>query len=129
MKKMNILLSGVALLIAAPAFASPDDNDGAKQTLTINEQTDSRTVSEIKMDGNNAVLSFTDGSALAVDMRLVSLTMSYDEATNISRLNMTDKSGSVIVYDLQGRKVANSKNLKANSLYIVNGKKVVNHNK
>lgn len=123
---MNILLLGVALLMTAPTFATPDDNDGAKQTLTINEQTDNRTVNEIKMDGNNAVLTFADGTTLAVDMRLVTLTMGYDEATDISRLNMTDKSGSVKVYDLQGRKVANSKKLKANSLYIVNGKKVVN---
>lgn len=126
----NTLFLGVALLVATPTFSNPaDNNDGSKQTLTVNEETIDRTVSEIRLDGNNAVLLFTDGTTLTADMRLVTLTMSYDETTEISRLNVTDKNGNVKVYDLQGRPVANSQQLKANSLYIVNGKKVVNNNK
>ena len=129
MKNKNILILGASLLMTLPAFsATPDDNDneGATQTLTIGQETENRTVSEIRLDGNNAVLLFTDGTTLTADMRLVTLTMSYDEATNISRLQMTDKDGDVKIYDLQGRPVANSEQLKANSLYIMNGKKVVN---
>ena len=129
MKHKNILMMGAALLMTAPALsATPDDNDGVKQTLTVNEQTVNRTVSEIRIDGNNAVLQFTDGATLTADMRLVTLTMSYDEATNISRLNMTDKDGNVKIYDLQGRKIESGK-VKVESsksgIYIVNGKKVV----
>ena len=130
MKHKNILILAAALLMTAPAFsATPDNNDGAKQTLTVNNKIENRIVSEIRLDGNNAVLLFTDGTTLTADMRLVTLTMSYDEATDISHLNMTDKDGNVKIYDLQGRPVANSKQLKANSLYIINGKKVRNKQK
>ena len=112
MKHKNILMMGAALLMTAPALsATPDDNndDGVQQTLTVNEETVNATVSEIRIDGNNAVLLFTDGTTLTADMRLVTLTMSYEEATEISRLNMTDKDGNVKVYDLQGRKIESSK--------------------
>ena len=127
MKRKNILMLGAALMMTAPAFsATPDENDGAKQTLTVNQETVNATVSEIRIDGNNAVLLFTDGTTLTADMRLVTLTMSYDEATNVSRLNMTDKDGNVKVYDLQGRKIANGQKPTAKGLYIQNGKKVVN---
>ena len=133
MKHKNIVILAAALLMTAPAFsATPDDNDGAKQTLTVNEQTVNRTVSEIRIDGNNAVLLFTDGATLTADMRLVTLTMSYDESTNISRLNMTDKDGNVKIYDLQGRKIESGKvkvESSKSSIYIVNGKKVVNKKK
>ena len=139
----HILILGAALLMTAPAFsATPDDNDGAKQTLTVNEETENRIVSEIRLDGNNAVLLFTDGTTLTADMRLVTLTMSYEEATEISRLNMTDKDGNATVYDLQGRKIESSKFSDPRSecgvakkvqsskgVFIVNGKKVVNNNK
>ena len=132
MKRKNILILGAALMMTAPAYsATPDDNndDGVKQTVTVNEETVNRTVSEIRIDGNNAVLLFTDGITLTADMRLVTLTMSYDEATNVSRLNVTGKDGDVKVYDLQGRPLAKSQQLKANSPYIRNGKKVVNKKK
>ena len=134
MKRKNILILGAALLMTAPALnATPDDNnDGVQQTLTVNEETVDRTVSEIRIDGNNAVLLLSDGTTLTADMRLVTLTMSYDEATGINRLNMKDKDGNVKVYDLLGRKVEGSK-LKVQSskrgIYIVNGKKVLNKNK
>ena len=130
MNRKNILMLGAALMMTAPAYsATPDDNDGVKQTVTVNEETVNGTVSEIRIDGNNAVLLFTDGTTLTADMRLVTLTMSYDEATNVSRLNVTGKDGDVKVYDLQGRPLAKSQQLKANSPYIRNGKKVVNKKK
>ena len=85
MKHKNILILGAALLMTAPALsATPDDNnDGAQQTLTVNEETVHATVSEIRIDGNNAVLLFTDGTTLTADMRLVTITMSYDESTSL----------------------------------------------
>ena len=86
MKRKNIMILGAALLMTAPALsATPDDNnDGAKQTLTVNEETVNGTVSEIRIDGNNAVLLFTDGTTLTADMRLVTITMSYDSTTSLS---------------------------------------------
>lgn len=123
MNHKNILTIGAVLLMTAPAFsATPEKtDDGAKQMLTVNQETVNATVSEIRIDGNNAILLFADGTTLTADMRLVTLTMSYDETTGVSNLNMKDKEGNVKVYDLQGRQVKSGKS----GLYIVNGKKVV----
>ena len=124
--KKNILILAVGLLMTAPAFgAAPDDNNGTKQTLIVNNEKVERIVSEIRIDGNNAVLAFTDGTTMTADMRLVTITMSYSDVTGVSSLHMTDKDGNVSIYDLQGRKV-NGQQPKANSIVIKNGKKVVN---
>ena len=123
--KKNILILAAGLLMTAPAYsATPDDNkEGAKQSLTVNNEKVERIVSEIRIDGNNAVLTFTDGTTLTADMRLVTITMSYSDVTGVSSLHMTDLDGNVTIYDLQGRKVANGQK---NSIVIKNGKKVVN---
>ena len=116
-------MMGAALLMAAPAFsATPDDNndDGARQTLTVNEETVNGTVSEIRIDGNNAVLLFTDGTTLTADMRLVTLTMSYEDATEVKEVKeVKDNSW----YTLDGIKVTIQP--KQKGIYIQNGKKVV----
>ena len=126
--KGNELILAAGLLMAAPAtVAAAEGNGGAQQTLTVDEKQVERTVSEIRIDGNNAVVMFTDGGRLTADMRLVALTMSYDEATGISRLNMTDREGNRKVYDLQGRPVDGAQ--AAKGIYIVNGKKVIINNK
>ena len=113
-------MMGAALLMTAPAMsATPDDNnDGAKQTVTVNEETENRTVSEIRLDGNNAILLFTDGTTLTADMRLVTLTMSYEDATEVKEVK--DNSW----YTLDGIKVTIQP--KQKGIYIQNGKKVVN---
>jgi hypothetical protein len=128
MKSKNTLIVAAALLLTAPAFGATPVNDdkNATQTVTVNQETIGRIVSEIRLDGNNAVLTFIDGSTMTADMRLVTLTMSYSETTGVSSLHMTDKDGNVSIYDLQGRKVDNSKKPKTNGIVIVNGKKVVN---
>lgn len=125
MKSKNILIVAAALLLTAPAFGATPVNDdkNATQTVTVNQETIGRIVSEIRLDGNNAVLTFIDGSTMTADMRLVTLTMSYSETTGVSSLHMTDKDGNVSIYDLQGRKVNGQSK---NSIYIMNGKKVVN---
>ena len=141
MKSKNILILGAALLMTAPAFsATPDDNnDGVQQTLTVNEETVDRTVSEIRIDGNNAVLLFTDGTTLTADMRLVTLTMSYDEATGINEVKEVNGVNEVLPsgqaqaendnswYTLDGIKVTIKP--KQKGIYIQNGKKVLNKNK
>ena len=123
MNRKNILMMGAALLMTAPAMsATPDDNnDGAKQTVTVNEETENRTVSEIRLDGNNAILLFTDGTTLTADMRLVTLTMSYEDATEVKEVKeVKDNSW----YTLDGIKVTIQP--KQKGIYIQNGKKVVN---
>lgn len=126
MKHKNMLLLGVALLMAAPAMSeTPDNNDGATQTLTVNQEEESRIVSEIRLDGNNAVLLFTDGTTLTADMRLVSLTMSYDETTKLRPTSqpLPEMEGSSY-YTLDGVKLTVTP--KQKGIYIHNGKKVVN---
>lgn len=129
----NIFSFGVALLMATPTFsATPDNNDGTQQTLTVNQETIDRTVSEIQLDGNNAVLLFTDGTTLTADMRLVTLTMSYEEATGVTPLlspegeeGASPRGGLVGAwYTLDGIKVTVMP--KQKGIYIHNGKKVVN---
>ena len=127
MMNRNIFMLAVGLLMTAPAFgATPDDNNGSRQTLTVNNKKVERIVSEIRLDGNNAVLTFTDGTSMTADMRLVTITMSYSDATGVSSLHITDKDGHVSIYDLRGRQVAHGEKAKANGIVIMNGKKVVN---
>ena len=125
MKRKNILILGAALLMTAPAMsATPDDNnDGARQTVTVNEETVNGTVSEIRIDGNNAVLLFTDGTTLTADMRLVTITMSYEETTSLTPIPSPTDEGSEY-YTLDGIKVTVKP--KQKGVYIQNGKKVVN---
>ena len=124
----NIFFLGVALWVATPTFsATPDNNDDTKQTLTVNEETIDRTVSEIRLDGNNAVLLFTDGTTLTADMRLVTLTMSYEEATGIAEMRNEKgemRNDAEEWYTLDGIKVTVTP--KQKGIYIHNGKKVVN---
>ena len=128
MKRKNILILGAALLMTAPAFSiAPDNNDGAKQTLTVNEETVNRTVSEIRIDGNNAVLLFTDGTTLTADMRLVTLTMSYDETTEVNGVNGVKGVNDNSYYTLDGIKVTLKP--RQDGIYIHNGKKIVNKKK
>ena len=133
MKRKNILILGAALMMTAPAYsATPDDNndDGVKQIVTVNEETVNRTVSEIRIDGNNTVLLFTDGTTLTADMRLVTLTMSYDSTTSLSEKG-TVKSEKFATaaewYTLDGIKVTLKP--RQDGIYIHNGKKIVNKKK
>ena len=131
MKRKNILMMGAALMMTAPAYsATPDNNDGAKQTVTVNEETVNRIVSEIRIDGNNAVLLFTDGTTLTADMRLVTLTMSYDSTTSLSEKGTVKSEESAAAaewYTLDGVKLTVKP--KQKGVYIHNGKKVVNKKK
>ena len=132
MKHKNILIVGAALLMSAPTLAvTPDDNennDGTTQTLTVNEETVERIVSEIRIDGNNAVLLFTDGTTLTADMRLVTITMSYEDATEVREVkgvNGVKEVNDNSYYTLDGVKLTVKP--KQKGLYIQNGKKVVNN--
>lgn len=126
MKKNSVLMAG--MLLAAPVFglsttmAAENDDNGTTQTLTVAGETVERIVSEIRINANNAILLFTDGSQMEVDMKTVSLTMAYDDATGISSLRLDSGNGNVTVYNLQGQPV--SKDSQQKGIYIVNGKKV-----
>lgn len=132
MKKF-LMMAVMMFLAASLVFgASPmdaadsDDKGGVTQEVTVDGQTVARTVSEIRLDGNNAILQFTDGSTMEVDMQTVSISLSYNDATGIPTLRLEGADGTR-VYDLQGRRVS-ERQLQDKSLpdgvYIVDGKKV-----
>lgn len=127
MKKNKLILLSAFLLntLSAPVWA--DDNNGVKQTLTVNDKTIERTVTEIRIDGNNAILCFTDGDNLTVDMRTVKLSLSYDDASGISRLLMDQDNGKVKAYKLGGQPI--SEKASRTGVYVVKGKKVLIKNK
>ena len=133
--KKNLMIAGMMVLAASPVFGassidaadSDDKKSSATQELTVNGQPIARTVSEIRLDGNNAILHFTDGGTMEVDMQTVTISLAYNDATGISTLRLLGADGDVKVYDLQGRRVS-ERQLENKSLpdgvYIVDGKKV-----
>lgn len=129
MKNKNILILSVVLLMTAPASsATTEDNDnGTRQTLTVNNEKIERTVSEIRIDGNNAVLLFTDSTTLAADMRLVSLTMSYEGTTEVKEVNRVKGVNDNSYYTVDGIKLTLKP--RQDGIYIHNGKKIVNKKK
>ena len=122
MKHKDILLWTTALLIATPANSATPDDEDTKQTLTIAGETIERTVSEIRINANNAILVFADGNTQEVDMKDVSLSLTYNETTGVNNLRLQKADGKVSIYNLQGQPV--SKGQQSNGIYIVNGKKV-----
>ena len=122
MKHKAIFFLVTALLTAVPAFSSTPDDEDTKQTLTIAGETIERTVSEIRINANNAILLFTDGDTQEVDMKDVSLKLTYNEKTGVNNLRLQTPDGKVSIYNLQGQPV--SKDKLSNGIYIVNGKKV-----
>lgn len=126
--KKYILTMAAMLSMTAAAYASGDD--GPRQTLTVGGAEVGKTVSEIRFDGNNAVLLFADGSDIAVDMQQVRLTLDYDLSTGIGTLRL-DEGADTRVYDLQGRQVGTTSpdSQLPNGVYIVNGKKYYNKKK
>ena len=122
MKHKDILLWATALLVATPAYSATPDDEGTKQTLTIAGETIERTVSEIRINANNAILVFADGNTQEVDMKDVSMKLTYQETTGVHCLRLQTPDGKVTMYNLQGQPV--SKGQQSNGIYIVNGKKV-----
>ena len=122
MKKTIMIITGL-LLMAVGVYASDDDT---RQTLTVQDTEIAKTVSEIRFDENNAILLFSDGSKLAVDMQHVCLTLTYNDATGVGTLRVSGQDKDRL-YDLQGRHV--EREHLRNGVYILNGKKYYNKNK
>ncbi len=118
----NKLLLSVLLFFACAAnlFA------GVSQTVTINNQTVSKTVAQITFSGDNVTLTFSDGTSLSEDMANVIIDFSNESSTatsmlpfetfqlngtvdgNLSIGNLTDGTP-VMVYDSTGRQIAATK--------------------
>ena len=122
-QRILMIKAALLLLMTGALFASADD---VRQTLTVKDVQVSKTVCEIRFDGNNALLQFSDSSTVAVDMQYVRLSLEYDDATGIGSLRLDGADGTQ-VYDLTGRKV--NANTLRDGIYIINGKKYLNKKK
>lgn len=95
-----------------------------KQTLTINGVSVDKNVEAMTFDGDDVVLSYSDGSSDKEDMSLVNLAFDY-ETTGIGHVETADKVLGGNVYNLNGQLVGNSTVGLRKGIYIVNGKKIV----
>lgn len=99
---------------------------GNKQSITVNGTTIDKVVKTISFEGDNVVLTYTDGSSDKEDMELVTLAFAYDSSsTGISQLTAAKGEKAQQVYTLDG--VAVGKNLQGlrPGIYIVKGKKIL----
>lgn len=94
-----------------------------KQTITINGSQIAQTVTQIAFDGDNVILTYSDGS-LTADMSLVKIAFEYG-TTGISQVNTAEKALVGKVFNLNGQLVGTSTEGLAKGVYIVNGKKVI----
>lgn len=90
------------------------------------QKLDAAKVTRITFNGDNVIISFTDGTSSTYDMEAV--TIDFSNVTSIGeRIEMSKKMGleGKQVYDLKGRRAGKSvANLKK-GIYIVDGKKVI----
>ena len=97
-----------------------------KQTLTINGQSVDKTVAEITFNGDNVILSYSDGTSAESDMAFVKLAFSYETTpTGINQVENVKQSLQGKVFNLNGQFVGTSTEGLAKGVYIVNGKKVI----
>ena len=97
-----------------------------KQTITINGSTVDKTVKKITFDGDNVILTYSDGYSQTEDMSLVKLAFTYEgSTTGINQVETVKKALQGKVYNLNGQLVGTSTDGLAKGVYIVNGKKVI----
>ena len=117
MKKAYLLL--LAGMLSTAVFA------GSKQTVKIDGLLIEKTVSEITFDGDNVVLQYADNTSDIGDMSSVTLSFTY-QTTGISQVEGIKQALQGKVYNLQGQYVGSSLQGLSKSVYIINGKKVIN---
>lgn len=95
-----------------------------KQTLTINGTPVDKNVEAMSFDGDDVILSYSDGSSDKEDMSWVNLAFEY-ETTGIGQVEVANKVLNGNVYNLNGQLMGNSTVGLRKGIYIVNGKKIV----
>ena len=116
MNRFYLLLFACSLAVGAMA-----DN---KQTLTVNGIAIDKNVKEMTFNGDQVILSYSDGSSDTEDMSLVQLSFDY-LPTGINQAEVGNKTLEGNVYNLNGQLVGNSTEGLSKGIYVVNGKKVI----
>lgn len=98
-----------------------------EQTVTIDGTTIDNTITQIVFSGDEATLTFADGTTQTIDMALLTITFAYDGTTTGIRSVDTgsDNSTAGIVYTIDGRRAGNTLKGLGRGTYIVGGKKII----
>ena len=107
-------LAGVATVASAQT----------EQTVTVGTGTLSGFVTDVVLNGNNAVLKLAEQGSTTCALLATGITLKYDE-TAIRDIEAERPTGSARVYDLQGRCVGTDPEALPRGIYIVDGKKRV----
>ncbi len=114
----RILMMALVLVLSVSA-ASAD----VKQTVTIDGANVDKQVSRLKVDGDNVVLTFIDGTNQTVDMGSVRIAIKIGEGgASIKEVTVGEGKGKR-VYTLTGKYAGKSVNGKQKGVYVVDGKK------
>lgn len=113
----KIVLATLLSALVLPAWSN------AKTEITVGGSVQMRELLSMEFDGDNVVLTYTDGQIQKVDMSTVSVKFLYDE-TALENITI-DGVGSGLIYNLNGQCMGTNQEDLPHGIYIINGKKVV----
>ncbi len=113
----KIVLATLLSALVLPAWSN------AKTEITVGGSVQMRELVSMEFDGDNVVLTYTDGQIQKVDMSTVSVKFLYDE-TALENITI-DGVGSGLIYNLNGQCMGTNQEDLPHGIYIINGKKVV----
>lgn len=118
-RKTFLCMFLMALLSGGTMYAETE------QTVIINGTEIDKFVSNLTFNGNNVTLQFDDNTSQTEDMSKVSISLSYENTTEITNITSMDNSGKSRVYNLNGQYMGKDANALNKGVYIINGKKTV----
>lgn len=118
-RKTFLCMFLMALLSGGTMYAETE------QTVIINGTEIDKFVSNLTFNGNNVTLQFDDNTSQTEDMSKVSISLSYENTTEITNITSMDNSGKSKVYNLNGQYMGKDANALNKGVYIINGKKTV----
>lgn len=113
----KIVLATLLSVWALPAWSN------AKTEITVSGTVQMRELASMEFDGDNVVLTYTDGQIQKVDMSTVSVKFLYDDTA--LEVIVVDGAGSGLIYNLNGQCMGTNQEDLPHGIYIINGKKVV----
>lgn len=116
------LLKKIVLATLLSAWVLPAWSN-AKTEITVSGSVQMRELVSMEFDGDNVVLTYTDGQIQKVDMSTVSVRFLYDQ-TALENITV-DGVGSELIYNLNGQCLGTNQEDLPHGIYIINGKKVV----
>lgn len=113
----KVILATLLSVWALPAWCD------SKAEVTVGGTVQVHELARMEFDGDNVLLTYTDGQSQTVDMSTVSVRFLYEEsALDVIRV---DKADSGMIYNLNGQCMGTEREDLPHGIYIINGKKVV----